>query len=70
MKYLFILLKSVRMTSKQEYLIAIYLFSPYLTNSLFFFKFGRPLCHLYPRGNLFSKVQFGSIVESWVFVLK
>lgn len=37
MKYLFILLKSVRMTSKQEYLIAIYLFSPYLTNSLFFF---------------------------------
>lgn len=37
MKYLFILLKSVRMTSKQEYLIAIYLFSPYLTNSFFFF---------------------------------
>lgn len=37
MKYLFILLKSVRMTSKIDYLIAIYLFSPYLTNSLLFF---------------------------------
>lgn len=52
--HLFMLLKYLRMTPKQEYLIAFYLLPPYLTNSLFF-KFTLLLCHLYSDGNIFQQ---------------
>lgn len=63
LKHLFMLLKYLGLTPKQECLAALYLFPSYLINSLTF-KFSLLFSHSISS----SKVQFGSSRESWGFI--